>query len=266
MNKSVSVVTTVRNGERYLEAMLESVRNQAYKFIEHIIVNDGSSDNSLRILQNYNREHPQYPMVIFNVNAIGRGRALNFAVQQSRGEYIAIIDADDLWHREKLLRQVAELDQNNWDLVCTKTVNFEGASPNLFTLQNVSSSSQIYKLSDLLVSNKISHSSVLMRKEICNYDENRKSQFDYDLWLKLLAKKRSVAIINLPLTFHRIHKDQSFEGKMKKMYRYRSYKLKVRYCLKDMRVDLLLFNTAKLAFDLSLPRKIRLYVRKLLKS
>lgn len=100
-----------------------------------------------------------------------------------------------------------------------------------------------------------------MRSSVAKYDENRDSQFDYELWLRLVSEGCNLAKIDLQLHFHRIHEGQSFEGKMGKIYRWRSFKLKLKYISIPKDFKELLYIVMKLGFDFLLPRNFRLKIK-----
>jgi glycosyltransferase involved in cell wall biosynthesis len=98
----VSCVIPVHNGARYLREALDSVEGQTYRAIEVIVVDDGSTDDSAAVAAG----HPASARVHAQPNA-GPAAARNRGVRAARGEYLAFLDADDLWHPEKVARQVA---------------------------------------------------------------------------------------------------------------------------------------------------------------
>ncbi len=98
-NPLVSVIVPVYNAERYLAQALESVFAQAYRPFEVIVVDDGSTDASAQIAQ-------QFPIRYFRQANGGPGAARNLGIEQAQGELIAFQDADDLWTRDKLSTQV----------------------------------------------------------------------------------------------------------------------------------------------------------------
>jgi glycosyltransferase involved in cell wall biosynthesis len=105
-NNLVSVIVPVYNGERYLSAALDSIFAQHYRPIEVIVVDDGSADNSAHIVRSY--RDIQY---IYQINE-GHGKAKNTGIAASQGEFIAFLDADDLWTPDKLSLQVDHLINN----------------------------------------------------------------------------------------------------------------------------------------------------------
>ena len=120
MQSLISCVIPVFNGEKYLQETLDSVLAQTYRQLEIIVVDDGSTDTTPEIVQNssgsitYVRQDNQ-----------GVAAAKNTGLRFSRGEFIAILDADDLWHEEKLERQMIKMRQHpEIDLCFTRFQNF----------------------------------------------------------------------------------------------------------------------------------------------
>ena len=108
----VSVIIPVFNGERYLAEAIESVLAQDYRPIEAILVDDGSVDNSAAIAKSYPDVH-----YTFQLNQ-GLASALNCGVKLASGSFLAFLDADDLWMREKLTAQMSIMNQHpNLDMV-----------------------------------------------------------------------------------------------------------------------------------------------------
>ena len=101
---------SVHNGERYLAKAIQSILDQTYTDFEFIIVNDGSTDNSLQILEDY-RSKDSRIRLIHQENA-GIARALNNAFALSRGKYIARMDGDDISLPDRLEKQLQFLEEN----------------------------------------------------------------------------------------------------------------------------------------------------------
>ena len=93
MAVKVSVIVPVYNVEKYLRECLDSLVNQTLKDIEIICVNDGSSDNSLQILQEYSYNYPN--IIVINQKNQGAGLARNVGINQAQGDYIGFVDPDD---------------------------------------------------------------------------------------------------------------------------------------------------------------------------
>lgn len=263
METRVSIVSTVKNGENTIEQMITSVLDQSYKNIELIIVDDGSTDNTLNILKKYEKKDSR--IVIIPTTGIGRVNALNLAIGKSNGEYVSNLDADDVIHPEKIQIQVENMNKKkNAFLLATETVIIHDS--NIAEWSELTHNYKLKKVdSTLFYSNTINHSSVLMRKEILlqlgSYNENQISQIDYELWLRAFDNGKQMFIIPLPLTGKRIHQNQSFENKNRIGYTFRSFKLQMKYIFKNPKyfkysiIILATFLLAQLPF--SIRRKIK---------
>ena len=108
MNPAVTVVLSVYNARPYLKECIESVLNQSFKDFEFLIVDDGSTDGSWEIIQMYSDRR----MIPYQISNSGVARAKNFLIEKARGMWVAVIDADDVWHPLKLEIQIKFLDQN----------------------------------------------------------------------------------------------------------------------------------------------------------
>ena len=98
----VSCIVPVFNGERYLREALDSILAQTYQALDVIVVDDGSTDATATIARSYGAQVRH----LYQENA-GAPAARNHGLRAARGELIAFLDADDLWHPEKLARQMA---------------------------------------------------------------------------------------------------------------------------------------------------------------
>jgi len=116
----VSCIVPVFNGERYLRDTLESILGQTYSPLEVIVVDDGSTDSTPEIVADY-ESRISY---LYQGNA-GPAAARNLGIGVARGEFIAFLDADDIWHKEKLERQVALFkERTELDYSVTHVQNF----------------------------------------------------------------------------------------------------------------------------------------------
>jgi glycosyltransferase involved in cell wall biosynthesis len=101
----VSVVIPVHNGERFISRTLASVQAQIYDRIEAVVIDDGSTDRTAILVEAAVASDDR--IRLFRTQQIGVAAARNFGLDKARGEFIAPLDADDLWHPQKLARQVA---------------------------------------------------------------------------------------------------------------------------------------------------------------
>ena len=116
MNKKVSVIIPVYNSEKYIAKCLESVINQTYKNLEIIVVNDGSKDNSQKILNEYKEKYPEIINVIEQENK-GVSRTRNNSIKLAKGKYIMFIDNDDFIDEDYVETFVSEIEKDDYDAV-----------------------------------------------------------------------------------------------------------------------------------------------------
>lgn len=108
----VSVIIPVYNCEKFLKHTVQSVLNQTFRNWEAIIVNDASTDGSLAAAREFAERDPRI-RVISQLQNSGVGACRNRGMELAAGRYLAFLDSDDLWSREKLARQLAFMQQND---------------------------------------------------------------------------------------------------------------------------------------------------------
>lgn len=108
----ISVVIPMYNAEKTIVKVLNSVTQQSFLPIEIIIVNDGSTDNSLHIVQDYIKDNKVVPIQLIDKKNGGVSSARNIGMQRSKGEWIALLDSDDEWLPNKLQRQKTIIETN----------------------------------------------------------------------------------------------------------------------------------------------------------
>lgn len=112
----ISIVMPVYNGAKYLKKSLESVDNQTFKDLELICVDDGSTDDSLKLLNDFKNDY-DFLVVISQKNQ-GSGKARNTGIQNAKGDYIAFLDADDIFIDSDALERMHEIAcENDADIV-----------------------------------------------------------------------------------------------------------------------------------------------------
>lgn len=120
-----SIIICAYNVENYVRTAIESVLHQTYKNYELILVNDGSTDETLKIIKSYKNTNIK---VINNVKNMGLGASRNEAVKKARGEYILYLDADDTLYNEDTLKKINETINNQQLDICYFGVQYIGGS------------------------------------------------------------------------------------------------------------------------------------------
>ena len=111
-NNLVSIIMPAFNSEKTIVNAIKSVINQSYKTWELIIINDCSSDNTLEVINKYAVNHFNIRLINLNKN-YGAGYSRNQGILEANGRYIAFLDSDDLWHKDKLTTQIAFMIANS---------------------------------------------------------------------------------------------------------------------------------------------------------
>ena len=117
-NLKVSIITPIYNCEKFLPKTIECVINQTYTDWEMLLVDDCSPDNSAKIIKKYAKDDNRIKYFKLDKNS-GAAIARNKALEESKGRFIAYLDADDLWKSEKLEKQVEFMLKNNYPFTCT---------------------------------------------------------------------------------------------------------------------------------------------------
>jgi len=110
MDNLVSVISPAHNNERHLENLIYCVYNQSIRVLEHIIIDDGSTDNTLQKLLTLQKKYPHIKVITQHNQ--GAGIARNKGILAARGKYIAFLDSDDIWFKDKLKSQIQFMEKN----------------------------------------------------------------------------------------------------------------------------------------------------------
>lgn len=199
----VSVIIPAYNAEAFLSEAIESVLAQSFQDFEVIVIDDGSTDDSARIANSFGGN-------VFCLSQENRGLAAarNRGIAESKGELIALLDADDYWLAEKLEKQVELLERESEAVACfTLTENFNDQGETLETSVEPDYADIVEAL--LLYSCIIGPpSSVMIKRSALNkigdFDMNFSQCADWDMWLRL-AELGKVVYVNKPLVRYRIH-------------------------------------------------------------
>lgn len=233
---------TVRNAEPTLPATLQSVAEQRNVSWELVVVDDGSTDGSLALLRQFAARHRPEAVKIVNTEGVGRGAALNLAWRACGSELIANIDADDLFHPDKLAVQRRLMQQQPGIVLLTTDTVYIGAgdrpawqlaSP-LDGAANAPPDSVPFAeiTAQLGRYNPVNHSSVMLRRTLLEalngYDAGRTRQLDYELWVRAVEHGYPLHQLNLPFAAKRLHHGQAFEARISAVYILSSYVLQKR--------------------------------------
>lgn len=204
MNKGlVSIITPTHNCGKYIEETIKSVIEQTYKNWEMLIIDDCSTDNTEQIVEKYQKI---YPNIIYKKLQKNSGVAIarNTALKMAKGRYMAFLDSDDLWSKEKLEKQIKFMQDNNYYFTYT---NYEEIDENSNLLgKRITGPKKITKvgmynycwpgcLTVMYDSEKVGLIQI----------EDIKKNNDYAMWLKV-SKKANCYLLNENLARYRKRK------------------------------------------------------------
>lgn len=212
----VSVIIPTFNSSKFIRETIESVLKQTYSNFEIIVVDDGSNDNTISILNELALQDNR--ISYFQIEHSGMPAVpRNFGIRKSQGDFVAFLDSDDLWVKNKLGKQIEEFEKHP-DYIFLYSMSVTFGNVNIF--------SPHYEVLPLLhkyvknknelitIGNTITCSSVLIKKEALqklngfDEDEKLKAIEDYDLWIRL-SELGVFGFIPRIQVFYRIHGNQS---------------------------------------------------------
>jgi teichuronic acid biosynthesis glycosyltransferase TuaG len=209
----VSVITPVYNAEKVIEKALQSVFAQTYKHYEIVLVDDCSTDNSRNEIEKFIPFHPEIVYFRQPTNQ-GAGVARNKALELAKGQYVAFLDADDMWLPEKIEKQILLLNEKIGSFSYTAIQMVDENDRIIKQKRNVKSQ---LNYPFLLRNTMIATSSVLIDRRVMGDFRmpQRRGGQDYATWLMLLRGGNVAFGINDALVKYRISKKSLSSNKIK---------------------------------------------------
>jgi teichuronic acid biosynthesis glycosyltransferase TuaG len=210
----ISVITPAFNSGNYIAQSIEAVQSQTFTDWELIIVDDGSTDNTKGIVEEFIKSDSRIKY-IYQANG-KQGKARNIAISEANGEYLAFLDSDDLWVPNKLEKQLACILEKKVDLVFTQGWSFQSSIEE--DVKEVDTPLGIQKNSQLLMKQLYGYGlpilSVLVKTKVVlnvgGFEEDLRVQNaeDYQLWLKICDAGYTFYGMNERLFYYRVHPNQ----------------------------------------------------------
>ncbi len=204
----ISILMPIYNGIEFIEESVSSIISQTYENWELIIAINGHPQNSnifLKAKDYESRFEEDGKIRFYDFYTIkGKSNTLNEMIKYCNFDYVALLDVDDIWQKDKLKIQSEFL--GTYDVIGSRCIYFgdkNGIVPQI-PLEDISNF-------DFKIVNPIINSSVIIRKELCKWNENGIE--DYDLWLRLRRKNKKFYNCKQILVKHRIHQASAFNSK-----------------------------------------------------
>ncbi|MCD6162696.1 MAG: glycosyltransferase family 2 protein [candidate division Zixibacteria bacterium] len=186
----VSVIIPVYNSTGFIDEALQSVFAQTFKDYEIIIINDGSTDNTKQVIEKYSDK-----IRYFYQENRGPAAARNNGIKKAKGEYIAFIDSDDIWHPEKLKMQVSILDSNqNIGMVFTENSLFDENGVYESSLGKRKRLMHGNLAENIFLYSYVATPTVMIRREVFDniglFEESIKMAEDDNMWIRIASNYR----------------------------------------------------------------------------
>tara|TARA_B100000579_G_scaffold363156_1_gene321597 strand:- start:160 stop:894 length:735 start_codon:yes stop_codon:yes gene_type:complete len=177
----VSVIMPYYRKRKYVKNSITSVINQSYKNLELIIIYDDQNPNDFEYLKSITKNYNNIKIIKNNSN-IGAGLSRNNGIENSKGNLIAFLDADDSWYEKKIEKQLTFLNKNNLDFVFCDYIKKTGSKS-----KKIISNRKVLSYQDLLYSCDIGLSTVLIKKNIISKYPfpSLKTKEDFVVWLNI---------------------------------------------------------------------------------
>lgn len=208
----VSIIMPNYNGSKYLRETIDSVLSQTYKNWELLFVDDCSTDNSLEIVQQYDDSRIR---VIKNTVNSGAAISRNKAIEAANGRWIAFLDSDDLWNKNKLLKHLEFMTQSQIPFSFThySVLNSENK-----LITEFSPSKDTYNYNTILKHCYIGCSTVIYDREKIGkvyMPTDAIEREDFACWLKILKSGENATCFHECLTTYRVHSNSVSSNKFK---------------------------------------------------
>ena len=197
----VSVIIPYFKKKEFIEKTINSIKSQTYKNLEIIIVYDDEDHSDLPLIKKIKNSDNRIKLIV-NKKPLGAGRSRNVGIYHAKASYIAFLDADDFWKKNKVELQLKFMIKNNLEISHT---NYEILKKNQKN-KKIMKAKNFKNFKQLLLSCDIGLSTVMLKKRIitknCQFPE-LKTKEDFVLWLLILKKNIKIGSLNKNLTIWR---------------------------------------------------------------
>lgn len=201
----VSVVTPCYNASRFIADTIRSVQAQSYQNWEMLITDDCSTDNSRDIINEFAKKDPRIKLYKTELNSGHPSTPRNISLKHAKGEYVAFLDADDMWKHNKLEKHIAFIKQENCEISSTYCEIIDENGQQKGQIMRIKPKADYY---DMLKNYELLSPTIICSKRIADklYFPNCEQE-DYVAWLSVLKHNiRGGYIINLTeaLSYYRV--------------------------------------------------------------
>ena len=214
MSDLISIIIPYYKKKLFFSKTIKSVLRQSYKNFEIILIYDDISRSELKFVNKILKKIKKKKIII-NKENLGAGISRNKGIKAAKGNFIAFLDADDIWHKDKLREQLNFMNVNKINFSYT---DYSIVNENEKIIKKIKVP-RIVKYRNLLCSCYIGLSSVIINSKLLKLDTfpNLKTKEDYVLWLKLSKKNVKMLGVNKNLTYWRKTNESLSSSSMQKL-------------------------------------------------
>ncbi|SOD19615.1 glycosyltransferase family 2 protein [Pedobacter xixiisoli] len=212
LNPLVSIITPCYNSADFVRLTINSVLEQTYTNWELIVIDDKSKDDTCKVIEAYTQQHSNIRLIKLAQNG-GVANARNIGLEEAKGKYIAFLDSDDIWLKEKLAKQVTDMEEQSLPMTFCAYNRIDEAGAIISRKIEVPTS---VNYRQLLSHNVIIFSTSLTLKTVIGTTRFKKvGHEDWIFWLDIFKKPFSGYGINEPLVLYRIRQGSVSSNKLK---------------------------------------------------
>jgi len=257
MEKLLTVITCARNEEKNIGNLIKNIKKQTFKNFVHIIVDDNSTDNTVSIIKNFAKNDNRFVLKKYPYPHTGvhrSGPARNYGLEGVRTKYIAVIDADDISHKDRFSKQIDFLENNSdIGIVGTNGIVINSFEKYIFKLPETNK--QIKKT--IFIQNPFIVSSVMMKSEVFfkigGFLQTQYGNADVDAWYRAYLKGIKFHNLQEPLTTYYAMDVIPYK------HIYYSFKLRIKFIINTKKYYKLLF--LPISFFRQLLRNIKQFLK-----
>ena len=213
MNDIVSIITPSYNSAKFIDNCVKSVLSQTFQDWEMIIVDDFSEDQTKQIITSLSKHDSRIKTIFLDEN-IGASKARNIAISAAKGRYIAFLDSDDLWHPNKLEKQIMFMQKKN---IAFSYTTYQSISEDAERVYYIIKAPYLMTYYDYLKNTIIGCLTVIVdRKKVGDFEMlDIRSSHDMALWLLIMKRGFNAYGLDENLASYRILKNSNTSNKIK---------------------------------------------------
>lgn len=212
----VSVIMPAYNCEDFIGDSMQSVLDQTYNNVELLVVDDQSTDNTADRIETIAEQDERVKFIQLSTNS-GAAVARNTAIEQASGKYLAFLDSDDVWERDKLEKQLNFMEKNEYTFTCTPYDKIDEHGNRMGSIVNPKKTMDY----DGVLKDCPGNSTIVYNAEKLGkfYSPNIKRRNDFVMWLQVIKKAGTVYGMDEVLTHYRV-REGSLSVDKKKLLKY----------------------------------------------